>query len=87
MNELLTWEDLRCEALDLEIKVDVQGGHIFFHPCGSGQHGHFEVNLAGYQKASMWLATLRQTIDVCDQLRRKELPQRRLMEMRYLWRR
>ena len=87
MKEFLTWEDLLREALDLEIKVEVQDGHVCFRQYGSGQHGRFEENLAGCQKASGWLAAVRHAIDVRDQLRSRELPRRRRMHMRYLWRR
>jgi hypothetical protein len=85
MNTPLTWKDLLREALNLEIKISVQDEHVFFRQCGSGQHGRFEENLAGCEKASVWLAAIRQAIDVRDQLRSRELPQRRRMSMRYLW--
>ena len=87
MNEGLTWEALRSEALDLEIRVSVRDGHVLFYQCGSGQHGRFEENLAGCQAAAVWLAALRQAINLRDHLRSVELPRRRRMEMRYLWRR
>jgi hypothetical protein len=35
----------------------------------------------------MWLASIRQAIDVRDQLRSRELPRSRRMSMRFLWRR
>jgi hypothetical protein len=87
MKAPLTWEDLRREALNLEIRVDVQDGHVFFCQCGSGERGRFEENLVGCQAAAAWLAAIRRTIDVRDQLRSVELPRRRRMSMRYLWRR
>ena len=87
MNAPFTWEDLCREALNLEIRVDVQDGHVFFRQCGSGKSGRFEENLAGCQQASVWLEALRLAIDVRDQLRSRELPRRRRMSMRYLWRR
>ncbi len=84
MNEPLTWEDLCREALDLEIKVSVQDGHVFFFQCGSDQHGRFDENQAGCEQASGWLTALRRAIDVRDQLRSREVPRPRRMEMRYL---
>jgi hypothetical protein len=87
MNAPLAWDELLREARNLEIKVDARDGHVIFCQCGSGQHGKFEQNLAGCQKAAVWLAALRQAIDVRDQLRSRELPRRRCMSMRYLWRR
>jgi hypothetical protein len=87
MNEPLTWEALCGEALDLEIRVSVRDGHVFFDQCGSGQHGRFEENLAGCQAAAVWLAALHQAIDVRDHLRSLDpLPRRRMM-VRFLWRR
>ncbi len=47
MNTSLAWAELLREALNLEIRVDVRDGHVFFCQCGSGQHGSFEENLAG----------------------------------------
>ena len=87
MNALLAWDELLREARNLEIRVDVQSGHIIFCQCGSGQHGCFEENLDGCEKAAVWLAAMRQAIDVRDQLRSRELPRRRRMSRRYLWRR
>ena len=37
MNELLTWEGIRREALALEITVATCDGHIFLHQYGSGK--------------------------------------------------
>jgi hypothetical protein len=87
MNKPLTWGALRREALDLEIRVYVRDGYVFFCQCGSGQHGKFEENLAGCQAAAVWLAEIRRAIDVRDHLRSVELPRRRRIVMRYLWRR
>ncbi len=87
MNPLLTWDELWHEARNLEIRIDVWGGHINFCQYGSDQHGRFELNLAGRQQAAVWLAAMRHAIDVRDQLRSRELPRRRRMEQRYLWRR
>ncbi len=87
MNPPLTWAELWSEARNLEIRVDVRGGHINFCQYGSGQHGRFEQNSAGCQQAAVWLAAMRHAIDVRDQLRSRELSRGRRMSMRFLWRR
>ncbi len=87
MNTPLAWAELLREALNLEIRVDIRDGDVFFCQCGSGQHGCFEENLDGCEKAAVWLAAIRQAIEVRDQLRSRELPRRRRMELRFLWRR
>ena len=87
MNEPLTWEALRLEARALEISVDVSDGHVFLSQCGSGQFGRFGEGLAGCQAAAAWLADIRHAMEVRDHLRSVDLPRRRRMLLRYLWRR
>lgn len=87
MNEPLTWEVLRREAGDLEIRALESDGHVFLRQCGSGQCGRFEENPTGCQAASAWLAEIRRAIDVRDHLRSMEPLRHRRMVMRLLWRR
>jgi hypothetical protein len=87
MNEPLTWEALRLEARALEISVAERDGHVFLSQCGSGQYVKFRVNLAGCQAAAAWLADIRCAMEVRDHLRSLDLPRRRRMLLRYLWRR
>ena len=87
MNEPLTWEALRLEARAMEIRVDESDGHVFLSQCGSGQCGRFGEGLTGCQAAAAWLAEIRHAIEVRDHLRGLDLPRRRRMLLRYLWRR
>jgi hypothetical protein len=87
MNEPLTWEALRREALALEITVDESDGHVFLRQCGSGQCGTFGESLVGCQAAAVWLAEIRHAIEIRDHLRSLEPLRRRRMLVRYLWRR
>jgi hypothetical protein len=86
VNEPLTWEAIRREALALEISVDESEGHVFLHQCGSDLYRRFRVSLAGCEAAAEWLADIRHAIEVRDHLRSLEPPRRRRMLVRYLWR-
>jgi hypothetical protein len=87
MNEQLTWEAIRREALALEITALESDGHVFLHQCGSGQCGRFGESLAGCEAAVAWLAEVRHAIEIRDHLRSMEPQRRRRMLVRYLWRR
>jgi hypothetical protein len=87
MNEPLTWEAIRREALSLEISVDQNDRHVFLHQCGSGLYRRFRESLAGCEAAAAWLAEIRHAIELRDHLRSLEPPRRRRMLVRYLWRR
>jgi len=87
MKEPFTWEALRLEADALEISVAENDVYVCFRQRGSGQYGTFGKSLLGCQAAAIWLTEIRQAIDIRDHLRSLELPRRRRMGIRYLWRR
>ena len=87
MNESLTWEALRREALALEITARESDGYVFLHQWGGDQCGRFENNLVGCQAAAAWLTQRRHAMEVRDHLRSMEPLRRRRMLVRLLWRR
>ena len=79
MQEQPTWEEIKCEAVNLEIWFGERAGAVWMEKY-DGVCGWFQQSLAGRQAAWTWL-------EQRDQLRSLDPPPRRRMFLRWLWRR
>jgi hypothetical protein len=86
MQEQPTWEDIKREAIDLEIWFGERTGVVWIEKY-DGVCDWFQRSLAGRQAAWTWLGQTRRAIEERDQFCSLDPPPRRSMFLRWLWRR
>ena len=86
MQEQPTWEEIKSEAANLEIRFGERAGTVWMEKYDSVS-GWFQDSLAGRQAAWTWLEQTRRVMEERDQLRSLDPPPRRRLFLRWLWRR